>query len=83
MEAVHFQKPLILSKLAVFEEVIGTEVPLVPLFEKEEQTIEALSKQMEQIEEPDAAYYEHIVARYRGEKLAAELLQFFKECKKP
>lgn len=82
VEAVHFQKPLILSKLAVFEEVIGTEVPLVPLYENEEQTIEALARQMEQVVEPDAVYYEDILNRYKGETLATELLKFFAECKK-
>ncbi len=46
VEALFYRKPLILSRLDVFEEIVGSEIPFVTLHEDEELTIKELADQM-------------------------------------
>lgn len=76
IEAMNYGKPLILSELSIFKEIIGESANYFGLDAKEEEQIENLKKALENYKEGSAEKYARVMEKYAPEKIGRELHKF-------
>lgn len=79
LEAMGYGKPIIVSDLSIFSEILDGCGKSFSLAGSEAQQVQALCEAMCQPPEPDLAHYQQVLNKYSGPVLTGQLIEFMQQ----